>query len=354
MRTEGAEVDQDTVPGYACGAKDELDGAIQRGLDAVEKLLWRTAKTDQPLITGPTTRLLNVDGRRIRPLFALLSAQFGDPDRPEVTKAATACEVIHMAMLCHEEVLEGDTLQRGIDSSKARWDNNITILAGDMLFAVAAELVAQLGERAVDVYTETTTRMASGQLRHRAGWSPGLTAAQHHARATADHRASLLGAACTLATLAADAPPEARERLRQFAEAYGVADQLAAELRELFDTPGADPAAVWQPLELRATLPALLVRESARAEDRWLRELLDRDLRSDEAALADARELLRRHEAVAYCVTRLDADVEQLFSLLRQLPEHPATDALRTLADTLRVSTPQPREQPSADRAGVG
>jgi heptaprenyl diphosphate synthase len=339
------------TPWAAHLANDWLDVEIQPGLDAVDELLWRTVRTERPLISGPSARLLTARGRRLRPLFALLSAQFGDADRPGITVAATACELIHVAKRCHDEVLDGDTLRRGLDSDRARWNNNIIILAGDMLYAMAAEFVARLDEHAIDVYTATTTRIVSGQLREVAGWSPDMTAEQHYARAVADQWASLCAASCVLGGEAAGTPADTVECLRRFAETYGVAARLSAELRELHDDSPADPE-VGNPLrEGVATLPVLLVRERARDEDMRLLELLDSDLRGDEARFAETRRLLRAHETVAYCEARLEGYVEESLRILAELPEVPATEALRGMAASLRVARLDPPDRHPAKPA---
>lgn len=338
------------TPWAAHLAGEWLDTEIQPGLDAVEDMLWRTVKNDQPLVRGPLARLLTARGRRLRPLLALLSAQYGDPNRPDVTVGATACELLYVAGRCHEEVLDGDALRRGVDSDRARWNNNIIILAGDSMVAIAAELVAQLDETLADVFTEATARQVSGRLRHIVGWSPDMTAEQHHVRAAIEMSAHLR-AACVVGGRAAGAPTEVVDRLRRFAEKYGVASHLAEELRDLLDDPGTDPEAGERLRDGVPTLPVLLVRERTRAEDTRLLELLGSDLRADRARFAETRELLLAHEVVGCCQALLDGYVQECLRILAELPEQPATEALRAMATSIRAVTGRRPEPCPAEQA---
>ena len=72
--------------------------------------------------------------------------------------AATVVELIHLATLYHDDVMDSATMRRGAPSANSRWDNTVAILTGDFLFAHASRLVADLGPAAVRIIAETFAR----------------------------------------------------------------------------------------------------------------------------------------------------------------------------------------------------
>ena len=115
------------------------------------------------LMTEAVLHLFEAGGKRFRPLFTVLSAHVGpDPDNWQVTVAGAVIELVHLATLYHDDVMDEAQVRRGAPSANARWGNNIAILAGDYLFATASRLVSRLGP----------TRCASSP-RHSPNWSPG-------------------------------------------------------------------------------------------------------------------------------------------------------------------------------------
>ena len=83
--------------------------------------------------------------------------------------ASAVVELIHLATLYHDDVMDEADLRRGAKSANARWDNSIAILTGDFLFAHASRLVAGLGPDAVRIIAETFAELVTGQTRETVG-----------------------------------------------------------------------------------------------------------------------------------------------------------------------------------------
>src|SRR3954451_13902579 len=99
--------------------------------------------------------LLQAGGKRFSLLFTAMSAQLGsDPDNWQVTVAGAVIELVHLATLYHDDVMDEAQVRRVTPSANARWSNNIAILAGDYLFATASRLVSRLGPEAVRVIAD--------------------------------------------------------------------------------------------------------------------------------------------------------------------------------------------------------
>src|SRR4051812_50179597 len=102
-------------------------------------------------IATTTAHLLAAGGKRFRPLLTVLASQVGPQAgkvNDDVVKAAVVVELTHLASLYHDDVMDEAALRRGSQSAHARWGNTGAILTGDLVFARASQLVADLGARA--------------------------------------------------------------------------------------------------------------------------------------------------------------------------------------------------------------
>ena len=80
---------------------------------------------------------LRAGGKRIRPIFVILASKFGNYSLEDVSKVAVSLELIHMASLVHDDVIDDSDMRRGLQTVKARWDNRIAMYTGDYIFSRA-------------------------------------------------------------------------------------------------------------------------------------------------------------------------------------------------------------------------
>ncbi|HZH61579.1 MAG TPA: polyprenyl synthetase family protein, partial [Metabacillus sp.] len=112
---------------------------LNNDLNIIEQELEKTAVSEYPLLREANLELLKAGGKRIRPVFVLLSAMFGNYDVNRVKHVAVALETIHMASLVHDDVIDDAELRRGQPTVKSRWDNRIAMYTGDYLLARSLE-----------------------------------------------------------------------------------------------------------------------------------------------------------------------------------------------------------------------
>src|SRR3712207_2688486 len=132
-----------------------LGESLADGLARVERALSASVGSEHAFVREAAGHLMAAGGKRFRPMLALLAAQLGDPGRPEVTTAAVVCELTHLATLYHDDVMDEAAVRRGAPSANSRWSNSIAILTGDLLFARASDLLADLGPEAVRIQART-------------------------------------------------------------------------------------------------------------------------------------------------------------------------------------------------------
>ncbi|HEY6798752.1 MAG TPA: polyprenyl synthetase family protein [Kineosporiaceae bacterium] len=317
-------------------ADSPLDAAVRDGLASVETRLHVAVQQADPLADDACRHLVQAGGKRVRPLLTLLASHLGDPSRPEILHAAVVVELTHLATLYHDDVMDSAPVRRGAPAAHQVWGNTVAILTGDLLFARASMIVADLGTQAVRIQAETFERLCLGQLHETIGPRAGDDPVQHYVQVLANKTGSLIATSARFGAMFAGCPPEVLDVLIRYGERVGVAFQLADDVIDLVSdgatsgkTPGTDLR------EGVPTLPVLLARRHAAehgdAASRELVALLDGDL-TDDAALATAVALLRDHPATERARAEAQRWGREAADVLEPLPVGPAKEALQAFA----------------------
>ncbi len=119
---------------------------IKNEMLEVEKLLYKSVKSKEAIITQATTDLLDSGGKRLRPLLTILSALYGDYDKKKIIGLATAIEIIHMATLVHDDIIDLANIRRGAPTIQSKWGKDIAVFTGDYLFCKAFLLISQYAD----------------------------------------------------------------------------------------------------------------------------------------------------------------------------------------------------------------
>jgi heptaprenyl diphosphate synthase len=310
-----------------------LEASVRAGLDAVEAALQDAVRADDRFVADVAGHLMSAGGKRFRPLVTVLSAQFGDPDRPEVVAAAAVCELTHLATLYHDDVMDEAPVRRGQESANARWNNTVAILTGDFLFSRASNILADLGPYAVRLQAQTFERLVVGQIHETVGPAANMDPIEHYLGVLADKTGSLIATAAEFGAHYAGADPAVIGGLRSFGERIGVAFQLSDDILDIASdsvesgkTPGTDLR------EGVATLPALYALRAAGPEAGRLADLLSHPL-VDDAEHAEALRLLRRSPALEDARETLRCYAEAARHTLVEVPDVPPRAALEALTD---------------------
>ncbi len=308
----------------------ELTARVGRGLELVEGLLEREVVSEFGFVTEAASHLMHAGGKRLRPLLTLIAAGVGPkPEAPELITAATVVELIHLATLYHDDVMDEADLRRGAMSANARWDNSIAILTGDFLFAHASRLVAGLGTEAVTIIAETFAELVTGQTRETVGVRPGGDPIAHHLQVLDEKTAALIDTCARYAGMFSGASPEDIRALRRYGRAVGVAFQLADDILDIASTesgktPGTDLR------EGVATLPVLYTLADPDSDPRLV-ELLAGPIRTD-TEVAEAVGLLRTSAGLDRARRTLADYAATASTELVTLPDGPARAALASLS----------------------
>lgn len=305
-------------------------------MESVEARLRTSVQYDEPDINDLTSHLVDAGGKRLRPALCLLTSFLGpEGGNEEAEISATIVELTHLATLYHDDVMDEAPMRRGVPSVQRLEGNSAAILSGDVLFAKASLLTAELGPEAVKLHAATFERLCYGQLRETLGPLAGVGPKDHYIQVLADKTGSLIAASARYGVLAGRGTAAQADAVSEFGEKVGVAFQLADDVIDIMSdhevtgkTPGTDLR------EGVETMPILLLKEARSAgtidaDGQTILDLLE-DVSDDN--VDRAIELLRLHPVMSEVSDMARAWSDEAVEALAPLPEGDVKNGLTAFA----------------------
>jgi len=312
---------------------------VEPFLDAVHSRLSKQVDEFDASLAPYAEYALSGNGKHLRPaLVALTANALGEAGDSHVT-VAVIIEMVHLATLVHDDVMDESTIRRGRPTLAANWGNEIAVLFGDCLFAQALKLAASFPTpeicRAVATATNTVCSGEILQTQHRRDFKFSRI---EYFRVLEMKTAELFALSCELAAYLSHASAAERAALRQFGLAFGTAYQVYDDCVDLFGSEAAAGKSLGTDLAKgKLTLPVLLLWERASAADRKRLEVLIKDWQS--SGLPDVGALLSKYDTLAPSVEVIAQYLEKARKMLRALPESPGRDCLFGLTEYLARQT---------------
>ncbi|MCP1388082.1 polyprenyl synthetase family protein [Corynebacterium sp. TA-R-1] len=318
--------------GFTLDLGDEaLTKRVADGMVDVEALLRERLNYGEDFITEKVNHLAFAGGKRFRPVMALLCSEFGpNPGNENVVKGAVLTEMVHLATLYHDDVMDEADRRRGVESANARWNNSVAILAGDILLAQTSRLMSEIDTETVAYFANTFQTLVTGQMRETEG-ARGADEVEHYLKVVEEKTGVLIACAAHLGARHAGADERVVACCERMGAAVGVVFQIVDDIIDIFSDP--DESGKTPGTDLREgvfTLPVLYALEEDTEAGQELRGLLTGPLTEDadvERALTLLRQTRGRERALETVREYLAAAERELDAL----PAGPANDALRAL-----------------------
>ncbi len=303
-------------------------------LGRVEEHLGSMLSHDNALIQSIGRHLMGSGGKRLRPLFLILSARLtgyrGGDDAP----LAAIVEIIHSASLLHDDVVDEAEMRRGRPSANSIWGNPSVVLAGDYLYSNALKNALRFGNlRIIDALASAITYMTNGELLQLMKTGDTSITDEEYIRIVSAKTGALFSQACRIGAILGEAPEEQEEALVNYGMKVGIAFQMVDDILDY----EADESELGKKLgkdlgEGKITLPLICLLKSATPEDRReIDEIVSGEL-TDEALERTSR-LISKYKAIDEAVDRAEAIVAEAKGLLGIFPRTPERDLLADIAD---------------------
>lgn len=240
-----------------------LYGPVADDMILVEDLLESTKDVDLAPLKRMLDHALEAKGKRIRPGLVLLSGSLGDYNLNRLVPLGTAIELLHTASLVHDDVVDGAASRRGRPTANSVFDNALTVLLGDYMFANAAEMVTRTGSLHVTrLFALALMKMTSGELDQDAAAFDAGNDVQQYLRRIGGKTAALFANATEGGAVLGNCDERTVEAMRTYGYSLGMAFQI---VDDVLDFTG-DETLMGKPvgsdlLEGTITLPGLLFLE---------------------------------------------------------------------------------------------
>lgn len=328
------------TPLAAAGAKlshvwKSLSAPVGPFLQEVSERLAAQVGAFDPEIAAYAAEALQSQGKQLRPVLVGLSGRaLGELTDAHVT-AAVIIEMVHLATLVHDDVLDEAQLRRGQPTLAAHWGNDISVLVGDCLFAHALKLAAGFPTtevcRAVSSSTNTVCAGEILQTRQRRNFHFSRS---EYFKVVGMKTGELFALSCEMGAYLSRASAGQREALRAYGMALGTAYQVYDDCVDLFATEAEARKSLGTDLAKgKLTLPVLLLLERLEGPQRqkvqeWIEHWRP-------ARLRELLELMRRHQALEGALMAIQEGLQTAKQHLRQIPASPSRQGLEGLADLL-------------------
>ena len=205
----------------------ELARLVQPHLEQVETRIAQQVASFDPAIEGYVVYAVGSRGKRLRPLLALLAAGASGRINSDHVDLAVIVELIHIATLVHDDVMDEAVRRRAQPTANARWGNSLSVLLGDCLFAHALTLSTNFENADIGrAIARTATTVCSGEMiQTQRRFDLNLTV-EDYFQIVEMKTGSLFSAAAELAAVISEAEPNVIEIFKNFGVQVGTAYQI--------------------------------------------------------------------------------------------------------------------------------
>ncbi len=307
---------------------------IATDLSDVERYLGQILDEGPQAVRDAASHLFKAGGKRLRPALVLFGAKFGQYRYADVRDVAAAAELIHMATLVHDDIIDQADVRRGQPTVHALWGEQAAVLTGDYLFAKAFSLLSEAPVASVvGVMADVVYRMCSGEIAQNvSARDNALPDETQYLDRIAAKTAVFIAQSCRAGAMACRADTGVQQALYDYGYAMGMGFQIVDDLLDLTAEPKTFGKAIGS--DLRAHVITLPVIHGLKASQRRseLRSIAEGSEVSGDS-VRTVREILERAGSFTYAEDLAKNFIAQAKQSLQALCDLPARTSLLAMAD---------------------
>ncbi|WP_026573278.1 heptaprenyl diphosphate synthase component II [Bacillus sp. UNC438CL73TsuS30] len=303
---------------------------LNSDINIIEKKLEETIQSDSFLLKQASMHTLQAGGKRIRPIFVLLAGKFGHYDIEVMKDVAVALELIHMASLVHDDVIDDADLRRGQPTVKSKWDNQIAMYTGDFVFALSLELMSNIKDPAAHkILANTIVEVTIGEIQQIKDKYRFNQNFRDYFRRIKRKTALLIAASCQLGAIAAGASESVHKNLYRFGYYVGMSFQITDDILDFT----ASEAELGKPagsdlLQGNITAPVLYALENEEIRE----EIIKVNENTQPNQISEIITLIKQSGAIEKSIALSDLYLDKALAVLEELPTNKAKKTLRDIA----------------------
>ena len=316
---------------------DQIVKLIADDLSAVEARLTEQTASEYSFVDMAVQHVVEGGGKRLRPILVVLSAKVCGYAGSDAHTLAAVVELIHVASLVHDDVLDEAAIRRGRETLQTKWGNKVAVLVGDYLHArVLSMLVSRRADDpAMAILADTTQAMCEGEVIHAYKSGDFDISEAEYLKIISFKTGKLIAASCTLgAHLGNPAETQQVEALTTYGQQIGTAFQIVDDVLDF--TEDADKLGKNTFGDLREgklTFPIIYARTVCNDDEKQMLEKVLNPNTDEAEAIAFVEALFQRYGVETHCLKVAQDYADRAKAALAALPETPARVALEQLAD---------------------
>jgi len=312
----------------------EIYAKMKSDINIIEKELELSVDDRLPLLSEASLHLLKAGGKRIRPVFVLLGGKFGHYDINQLKHVAVTLELIHMASLVHDDVIDDAKTRRGQLTVKAKWDNRIAMYTGDYIHGQALVQISNVSNVLVhQILSKALVQMCIGEMEQIRDFFNVEQTVRHYLLRIRRKTALLIAISTQLGGIIAGLSAKEHHALYRYGYNVGMAFQIIDDLLDLYGTekqlgkpPGSDMR------QGNITLPVILALEDEKVKQPLLNEIKQIRMLGEQANTAAAIKLIRESTGSKKAEALANRYIEKALEALELLPNITAKKNLIDIA----------------------
>ena len=315
---------------------DQIVQFIADDLGAVEAKLTEQTVSEYSFVDMAVQHVVAGGGKRLRPILVVLAAKTCGYQGNDAHTLAAVVELIHVASLVHDDVLDEAAIRRGRETLQTKWGNKVAVLVGDYLHARVLSMLVhrRADDPAMAILADTTQAMCEGEVIHAYKSGDFDISEAEYLKIIHFKTGKLIAASCTLGAHLGTTETQHIEALTTYGQHIGTAFQIVDDLLDFTkdaDTLGKN--AFGDLREGKLTFPIIYARSVCNTTEKLtLEKMLSTDADETEA-IAFVETLFRTYDVEIYCLKAAQNYTDRGKAALADLPTTSARTALEHLAD---------------------
>ena len=312
---------------------------IADDLEAIERILLEETRIHYDFVDDAVRHVIEGGGKRLRPVLLILSSKACDYAGEDAHILAACIELIHVASLVHDDVLDEAPIRRSQVTLHSKWGNKVAVLVGDYLHARVLSMLASRGsdDSALEILANAAQAMCEGEVIHAYKNCDFEICQNNYLKIVELKTGKLISASCHTGAMLGTKNPEYVNALIAYGELIGIAFQIIDDLLDFVADPEKFGKQPFKDLrEGKLTFPMIYVRENCTGEERKkLEDIFNTVEFAGDQTIEWMSQLLDSYAVKSYCLEVAQEYVDRAQIALNVLPNTEAKVALNNLAESL-------------------
>ncbi|MCE2400092.1 polyprenyl synthetase family protein [Candidatus Poribacteria bacterium] len=315
---------------------DGIVKIIADDLSAIEAKLTENTASEYSFVDMAVQHVVEGGGKRLRPILVVLSAKACGYEGADAHTLASVVELIHVASLVHDDVLDEAAIRRGRETLQTKWGNKVAVLVGDYLHArVLSMLVSRRADDpAMTILADTTQAMCEGEVIHAYKSGDFDISEEEYLKIISFKTGKLIAASCTLGAHLGTNDEQQINAITTYGQQIGTAFQIVDDLLDFVEDPEKLGKNAFGDLrEGKLTFPIIHTRKVCNADEKQTLEKVLNPNTDETEAITFVESLFQKYGVEPHCLKVAQGYADRAKAALAKIPQSDARTALQDLAD---------------------